>query len=113
LTNSIERLIERINSMQDEIQRLIEGLVKRGMRERADAVSTAVDDVIERCRHAVREMYSSNMTVPCTESNDGPTDADMTRPTGGDATLWDSLQEVGRKREPPVVKAFTRLSLLG
>jgi elongator complex protein 1 len=35
------------------------------------------------------------------------------KPTGGDATLWDSLQEVGKKREAPVVKMFERLSLLG
>jgi elongator complex protein 1 len=114
LTNSIERLIERINSMQDEIDRLIEGLVKRGMRERADAVSNAVQEVIEGCRGAVKEMYS-----PATEgaavAAEGPVgvEGEMLKPTGADATLWDSMQEVGKKREPPVVKAFARLSLLG
>ena len=55
--NSIERLIERINGMQEEIHRLVEGLVRRGMRERATAVETAVIDVEQRCRDAVREMY--------------------------------------------------------
>jgi elongator complex protein 1 len=114
LTNSIERLIERINSMQDEIRRLVEGLVKRGMRERADAVSTAVTDVIEKCAFAVKEMYT-----PATGA-DGAIDrgialqnGDVVKPVGGDATLWDSLQEVEKKRDPPVVKAFERLSLLG
>jgi elongator complex protein 1 len=114
LTNSIERLIERINSMQDEIRRLVEGLVKRGMRERADAVSSAVTDVIEKCAFAVKEMYT-----PATGA-DGAIDGgvallngDVVRPVGGDATLWDSLQEVGKKRDPPIVKAFERLSLLG
>jgi elongator complex protein 1 len=114
LTNSIERLIERINSMQDEIRRLVEGLVKRGMRERADAVSTAVTDVIEKCAFAVKEMYT-----PATGA-DGAIDGgialqngDVVKPVGGDATLWDSLQEVKKKRDPPVVKAFERLSLLG
>ena len=34
------------------------------------------------------------------------------KPTGGDATLWESLQEVERKRIAPVVKGFERLSLL-
>jgi elongator complex protein 1 len=34
-------------------------------------------------------------------------------PRGGDATLWASMEEVNRKRDPPVVKAFERLSLLG
>jgi elongator complex protein 1 len=38
---------------------------------------------------------------------------DVVKPVGADATLWDSLQEVGKKREAPVVKAFERLSLLG
>jgi elongator complex protein 1 len=114
LTNSIERLIERINSMQDEIDRLIEGLVKRGMRERADAVSNAVQEVIEGCRGAVKEMYSPP-TEGAAVAAEGPVgvEGEMLKPTGADATLWDSMQEVGKKREPPVVKAFARLSLLG
>jgi elongator complex protein 1 len=114
LNNSIKRLIERINSMADEIERLVEGLVRRGMRERADAVSTAVNEVVEKCRYAIKEMYPEAGAVAATAA-DGPTgvEGEMLRPTGGDATLWDSMQEVGKKREPPVVKAFARLSLLG
>lgn len=115
LTNSIERLIERINSMQDEIQRLVEGLVKRGMRERADAVSRAHQDVVERCKEAVREMYPID-EADVKKVEDGVEGAGVNgetlRPTGGDATLWDSLQEVERKRVAPVVKAFEKLSLL-
>jgi elongator complex protein 1 len=115
LTNSIERLIERINSMQDEIQRLVEGLVKRGMRERADAVSSAVADVIEKCRGAVKEMYppSTGADGAVQEGGVALLNGDVVKPVGADATLWDSLQEVGKKREAPVVKAFERLSLLG
>jgi elongator complex protein 1 len=117
LTNSIERLIERINSMQDELQRLIEGLVKRGMRERADAVATAVNDVIEKCRQVVKEMYPPTTgavgIAEQPESGGEGIDAEMLRPTGADATLLDSLMEVGKKRPPPVVQAFARLSLLG
>jgi elongator complex protein 1 len=115
LTNSIERLIERINSMQDEIQRLVEGLVKRGMRERADAVSNAVSEVIERCRYAVKEMYPHvAASVPQVANGvSGLQEGGVLRPVGGDATLWDSLQEVERKRAAPVVRDFERLSLLG
>lgn len=116
LTNSIERLIERINSMQDEIQRLVEGLVRRGMRERADAVSNAVNEVMERCQAAVKEMYPPATEVPQSAESGGivpEAEAAALKPTGGDATLWDSLQEVGKKREAPVVKSFERLSLLG
>ncbi|KAH8691783.1 IKI3 family-domain-containing protein [Phaeosphaeriaceae sp. PMI808] len=116
LTNSIERLIERINSMQDEIQRLIEGLVKRGMRERAGAVTASVDDLIERCRLIVQEMYSPATTadglIVSTQAA-GSQDIEALRPTGGDATLWDSLREVGKNREAPVIKALQKLSLLG
>ncbi|RAR02984.1 elongator complex protein 1 [Stemphylium lycopersici] len=116
LTNSIERLIERINSMQEEIQRLVEGLVRRGMRERADAVANAVNEVLQRCRDAVKEMYPAETRVSAEVGaealvNGGENEA--ARPTGGDATLWDSLQEVGKKRDAPIVKAFERLSLLG
>jgi elongator complex protein 1 len=111
LANSIERLIERINGMQDEIQRLVEGLVRRGMRERADAVSRAHQEVVERCKDAVREMYPVDpdavKKVEEVEGIDG-----TLKPTGGDATLWESLQEVERKRVAPVVKGFERLSLL-
>jgi elongator complex protein 1 len=115
LTNSIERLIERINSMQDEIHRLVEGLIKRGMRERADAVSSAVADVIEKCRAAVKEMYppSTGADGAVQEGGVALLNGDVVKPVGADATLWDSLQEVGKKREAPVVKAFERLSLLG
>jgi elongator complex protein 1 len=114
LINSIERLVERINSMTDEINRLVEGLIKRGMRERADAVSTAVNEVVEKCRYAIKEMYPE-AGVAAAAMAEGPTgvEGEMLRPTGGDATLWDSMQEVGKKRDPPVVKAFARLSLLG
>jgi elongator complex protein 1 len=115
LTNSIERLIERINSMQDEIHRLVEGLVKCGMRERADAVSSAVADVIEKCRAAVKEMYppSTGADGAVQEGGVALLNGDVVKPVGADATLWDSLQEVGKKREAPVVKAFERVSLLG
>ncbi|KAF2262254.1 elongator complex protein 1 [Lojkania enalia] len=120
LVNSVERLIERINSMNEEIERLVEGLVKRGMRERAEAVTGAVSDVVEKCRDAVREIY------PTKEQHDGvggeaqgqingvgASADEVLRPQGADATLWASIEEVGRKREAPVVKGFERLSLLG
>lgn len=114
LTNSIERLIERINSMHDEIQRLVDGLLKRRMRERADAVSTAHQDVVERCRDAVRDVYPAEAEVKSAE--DGVLDAgvggETLRPTGGDATLWDSLQEVEKTRIKPVVRGVERLCLL-
>lgn len=122
LVNSVERLIERINGMQDEIRRLVEGLVRRGMRERALAVEAAVVEVEERCREAVKEMYPPTQgpgvvgeepALNGNQLNGGALGDVELRPTGADATLWDSLAEVGKKRDAPVVKAFERLSLLG
>jgi elongator complex protein 1 len=129
LVNSIERLIERINSMQDEIQRLVEGLVRRGMRERADAVSNAVQDLLQRCRDAVVEMYPPALAaqlqgqdggfettaggVNVNGNGGGVGDAEVVGMSGADRTLWDSLAEVERKRTAPVIRAFERLDLLG
>lgn len=114
LTNSIERLIERLNSMQEEIQRLVEGLVRRGMRERADAVSNAAKEVVDGCRKAVSEIYPpATVAVGADDGAEAVMGVDgELKPTGGDATLWDSLQEVGKKREAPIVKAFEKLGLL-
>ncbi|KAJ4357966.1 putative elongator complex protein 1 [Didymosphaeria variabile] len=121
LINSVERLIERINGMQDEIRRLVEGLVRRGMRERAMAVETAVMDVGERCREAVKEMYPQSDGVSAVGEgpaangvgvNGGLLSEAEIRPSGGDSTLWDSLAELGKKREAPVVTVFERLSIL-
>jgi elongator complex protein 1 len=124
LVNSIERLIERLNSTNDEVMRLVEGLTKRQMRERADAVDRAVRDVVNKCQEAVAEMYvKEEGAVPgdggingvggaIPGGVDGKEQAAL-KPQGADATLWDSIEEVNRKREPPIVKAFERLSLLG
>ncbi|PSN68687.1 IkappaB kinase complex, IKAP component [Corynespora cassiicola Philippines] len=120
LANSIERLIERINGMQDEIQRLVEGLFKRGMRERAEAVGAAHNDVVDKCREAVREMYPEQKkaegeagAAAAGAAVNGVVEAEALRPTGGDATLWASIEEVGKRKEAPMVKAVERLSLLG
>ncbi|KAF2278096.1 elongator complex protein 1 [Westerdykella ornata] len=127
LVNSIERLIDRVNGMgaaEGEVQRLIEGLVKRGMRERAEAISNAMADVVERCKAAVAELYEKNNE---TEKDEGQLlsngeavlafhrDPEVERPplSGADATLWASMAEVNRKRPPPIVKDFKRICLLG
>lgn len=117
LINSIERLIERMNDTQAEIQRLVEGLARRGMRERAVAVEAAVADVVDRCKDAVKETYSltpEGVTGSSTEKRpaNGAMSEHELKPVGGDATLWDSLAEVGKPRSAPVVKAFEKLGLL-
>ena len=81
-------------------------------------MSNAVREVVERCQDATKEMYplATEAAATVEVANgivEGGVNGETMRPTGGDATLWDSLQEVGRKREVPVVKMFDRLSLLG
>ncbi|KAF2418240.1 elongator complex protein 1 [Tothia fuscella] len=105
LINSIGRLIERINSTADEAGRLVEGLVKRGMRERAVAVEKAMSDVVKMCRNVVDEVFGAEDKGKVQEGDNGE------RPMGGDGVLWDALESVG-KMEKPVVKKFDRLSLL-
>ncbi|KAF2184333.1 elongator complex protein 1 [Zopfia rhizophila CBS 207.26] len=113
LVNSIERLISRINDMNDEAHMLVEGLTRRGMRGRADAVSMAMRDVVERCEDAVKVIYLIKDEEKGKEDLAAGNGEEMLKPSGADATLWASLEEVNRNREPPALKKFERLSLLG
>lgn len=116
LVNSVGRLVERINSVGDEMNRLIEGLVRRGMRERAEAVERGMAEVVGLCRDCVNEVFQVEETSkPEAAAGDeaAAEGEEGERPMGADGVLWDALQDQGRKKEPPVVKAFERLSLLG
>jgi elongator complex protein 1 len=117
LVNSIERLIARINELVDEkdgeVGRLVEGLVRRQMRERGDAVTNSAGEVLRLCREAVEEMYEKKVEQKEGEGDGEVQGEEAWAPKGGDATLWASIEEVGKKRDAPVVKALGRLNLLG
>jgi elongator complex protein 1 len=130
LVNSIERLIERVNSLGAEVERLVEGLVRRGMRERGMAVERAMGEVVRGCEGAVGEVYGGAEEGGKEDEgvgqgmqgidgngvggvNGGGGGEAAFRPMGADATLWASMEEVSKKREAPVVKAFAKMSLLG
>lgn len=110
LIASIGRLIERVNVVGDEVGRLVEGLMRRGMRERARAVEAAMGEVVEMCVGCVGEVFLSGGGKGAGE---GGEEGDGQRPSGGDGVLWDSLEGVGKGQVVPVVKEFARLSLLG
>ncbi|KAI9815035.1 MAG: hypothetical protein M1827_002878 [Pycnora praestabilis] len=117
LINSIGRLIDRVNSVRDEVSRLVEGLVRRAMRERAVAVEAAMGDVIKICKGCIDEVFGPGEKEAMVGSGQvvggiGAEGNGEVRPAGGDGVVWDSLEERGR-RERPVVKDFERLSLLG
>ena len=108
LVNSVGRLIERINFVNEEVERLVVGLMRRGMRERARAVENAMVEVVEICRDCVGEVFASGEE----KGGGGRKEGDEERPKDEEGALWDML-EGGKRREVPVVKEFKRLPLLG
>ncbi len=108
LVNSVGRLIDRINTVNEEVERLIVGLMRRGMRERAGAVENAMVEVVELCKGCLDEVFKNDIKKVAEEKE---TEEEERRPKGGEGVLWDIL-EGDKQREVPVVKDFDRLSLL-
>lgn len=109
LVNSVGRLIDRINTVNEEVERLVVGLMRRGMRERAGAVENAMIEVVELCKGCLDEVFKSDVKKMVEQKE---IEEEERRPKGGEGVLWDTL-EGDKEREAPSVKAFDRLSLLG
>ena len=62
LVNSVGRLIERVNTVGEEMGRLVVGLMRRGMRERAKAVEDAMLEVVRSCGECIGEVFAQNDT---------------------------------------------------
>lgn len=107
LVNSVGRLIERVNLVGDEVGRLVVGLMRRGMRERARAVEGAMADVVAVCQGCVKEVFQVLEKPPIEQAGE-----EQGRPKGGDGVLWDSMDESQAPREAPLVRTFGKLSLL-
>lgn len=113
LVASVGRLVTRIESVRPEIQRLVVGLVRRGMRERALAVEIMLADVVRMCQEAVKEVYADE-AKPLAAAVDGAiAPAPAYVPTGGDAVLVESIEASAQRKTAPVIAAFEKLSLLG
>ncbi|KAI9658531.1 MAG: hypothetical protein M1829_006757 [Trizodia sp. TS-e1964] len=106
LVNSIERLLEKVNSVRDEIARLVEALLRRAMRERALAVETAMAEVVNMCSDCLDEVFGVEEKVALEGQEREP------RVGGGGGVLLESLEERGRERPRPIVKPLERLALL-
>ncbi|EAQ83991.1 hypothetical protein CHGG_10395 [Chaetomium globosum CBS 148.51] len=63
LVNSVRRLVERVEAATAEVERLVWGLARRGMAERARAVEELMAGVLEACRKAVGEVWPADDTV--------------------------------------------------
>lgn len=113
LVNSVGRLIERVNGVNGQVERLVGGLMRRGMRERAGAVEDAMVEVVGLCRGCVGEVFD-NGVGDVVERGEmvGEVEGER-RPKGGEEVLWDTLEGGDKRREVPLVKGFDRLSLLG
>ncbi|KAL8992832.1 MAG: hypothetical protein Q9169_006806 [Polycauliona sp. 2 TL-2023] len=91
LVNSVRRLVERVNSVGNEVGRLVEWLVRRRMTERARAVESGMTDVVDLCGNAVKDVFGF--------------DEKTAVPMGGE----EGKQE---KQDVPVVKEYSKLALL-
>lgn len=136
LVGSVRRLLDRVNSAtatststspsasasigggipSGEVRRLIEALVRRGMRDRAVAIETLAVELVRECAAAVAEIWPA-ATAASKEQDQTTQDAD----NGGDTTgvqvegngELDGMLRARENQIPPLVPRFERLSLLG
>ncbi|OIW27415.1 RNA polymerase II elongator-like protein [Coniochaeta ligniaria NRRL 30616] len=111
LVNSVRRLVERVEGTREEIERLVFGLVRRGMAERARAVEALVAEVVEGCKVAAEQVWPpAAKEVVARDEGEGENGY---RAAGGAGVFLESLEAKTVKQEPPVIAGFSRLSLLG
>lgn len=107
LVASVGRLIDRVESVREEIGRLVAGLLRRGMWERARAIEGSLAEVVSMCQACIPEVFGTN------EQTEAAGEDDAYRPSGGDAVLQESIEAARKSKEPPQIAAFEKLSLLG
>lgn len=116
LVNSVRRLVQRVEGTKSEVERLVFGLMRRGMAERARAVEALMDEVVEACRAAVREVFGTpeeQLLEQQQSAEQGKTLDDVHPLHGPDGVLQASLDAANSRQGAPVIGAFTKLSLLG
>ncbi|KAK0635005.1 IKI3 family-domain-containing protein [Bombardia bombarda] len=111
LVNSVRRLVERVEATKGEVERLVFGLARRGMSERARAIEDLMDQVIEGCKIAVGQVWQQQQQPA--EGAEAEADGNSYRPLGGDLVFQESLDAMRIRQEPPPVSEFARLALLG
>ena len=65
--NSVARLVERFNTVQDELQRLLEGLMKSGMYVLAAALDSSMVELSVMCRSAIQDVWEASGRDPWPE----------------------------------------------
>lgn len=105
LVASVSRLIERLNGAQDEVGRLMEGMLRRGMRERATDVNEKMVELYKLCTWAKDEVWQVDQKSAYSETTNYDINGEG-RPRGGDGVLWNSQMENREKKEAPVIKEW-------
>ncbi|KAI1388739.1 IkappaB kinase complex, IKAP component [Hypoxylon trugodes] len=113
LVNSVRRLVERVESTRPDTERLVFGLTRRGMHERARALEVLAAEVVDAYKVAIREVFPAAAAAEKERRAGEEADEEDWRPMGADAVLYENLEAAWRKQEPPIIKGFERLSLLG
>jgi elongator complex protein 1 len=118
LVGSVKRLIERVNGVHGEVWRLVQGLARRGMRERGKIVQGVMEEITKECEGAVKDVWEddegrrvsdeSGTGVGAEEERQpGGSDRPGARPKGADGVFWESQVEAERgRKDAPNVKAW-------
>ena len=64
LVNSVGRLIERVNSVHEDVEKIFRGLKKRDMGELGNALRQQLRDVIALCRKSIEVVFEGVEDVP-------------------------------------------------
>jgi elongator complex protein 1 len=108
LVNSFGRLVDRINSIHEDVTQLIEGLMRRGRREQAKAIEQAMTGVVGLCSEVIGEVFETEL-----DGGEQTNSAVLSeKKTEGMAVLVDAMEVAQKPRQAPMLKAFERLSLL-
>jgi len=107
LVRSLARLVERVESVKDEIGRLVEGMVRRGMRERATAVQEKMVEMGGILKGCVEEVFSDKSAINLFLYGTGGGDGE-----GEDGEGGHKPAKVGGDGQIPVVKDFEGLAIL-
>jgi elongator complex protein 1 len=103
LVNSFGRLVDRVNSIHEDVAQLIQGLTRRRKLEQARAIEQAMTGLISLCREAAEEVADRPR---------GAEQADGAENTGGVAVKAEVMESAQKPQQKPDIKAFERLALL-
>ncbi|KAH7311658.1 elongator complex protein [Stachybotrys elegans] len=113
LTNSVRRLVERVEANKPDIERLVFALARRGMAERARAAESLTSEVVEACQQAIAEVFPPNQDTPAAPAAEEQQHESGWKATGGEAVFQEWALGQGRNTKPPVLTQFNTLTLLG